>query len=258
MNRNSEPQKDSPPNPPPGGEASNVVEVEGWQAFETAFAADGDPIVRVSIAKQLFAALTADEKRRLVAAAKGLIAWRRRQKRPPGKPSAQTFIRETDAWANWQKYAPPDPVVREPPVFIADGSADWRALCVLARICDDPEPVARMVADHGLGLLRSKPLSEAMRALGQAFDLESGEWPIVEDGSQQCGAWCAFVGIKPFNLFTGEVVQKEIMPGKTVAWKVAKFGLRVPWLWPPRKDGSLSLAASAMPVANHEMSDQGE
>jgi len=236
----SEPEPEKiPPNPPLGGCTTADVECEGWQEFKTAFEADGDPIVRVSLAQQLFAALSPDERGKCTKAARGLIAHRLRQKKPPSKPSAQTFIREIGAWPTWSEHCPPDPVAVEPPTFVAVGSEEWKALCVLSRIRGEVDPQPRRYPDHGSGLMLPRPLTPAKLALSQFYGSDPATWAIADEHSQQCGSWSEFAHAKPYNVFTGEVIKKETMPGRFVDWKVAKPGLRIPWPWPPRKDGTL-------------------
>lgn len=236
---NQEPE--SPPNPPSGGCTTADVEVEGWQEFKTSFEADGDPIVRVSLAMQLYGALSAgDERSRCTKAAKGLIAWRLKQKKPPSKPSAQTFIREIGAWPTWAEHAPPDPVPIEPPTFIAEGSEDWKALCVIARIRGETDPQPRRYPDHeAAGLMIRKPLTPAKRALSQFYDSDPATWNVVEHGSQQCGAWVGLTGAEPHSVDTGETKRMQIGSKIIEHWPVKLTGLRIPWPWPPRKDGSL-------------------
>lgn len=240
MNRNSEPE-DSPPNPPSGGDATQI-EIEGWQDFKSAFESDGDPIVRVSLAQQLFAALKPDERSRVTLSAKGLIAWRHRQKKPPSKPSAQTFIREIGAWATWEKHAPPDPVACEPPIFVAEDSEDWQALRVLAAIRNEPE-LRALALDHGRGLML-KALRPAVKALAQfaGDQIDTSAWKIFEEGTQQCGAWCEFARMRPHNVDTGETRVMQVGSKIYNDWQVKVVGVRVPCEWPPRKDGTLSTA----------------
>lgn len=248
-------KEDSPPYPPQAGGSTTTIESEGWQKFKTEFEADNDPIVRVSIAEQLFAALMPDEVERVTRAAKGLIAWRLHQKKPPSKPSAQTFIREIGAWATWEKHAPPDPVTIEPPTFIGEDSEEWQALRVLFVIREDPEPRS-ISMQQGRGLMLPCAMRPATKALarfataGQPIDIS--KWFIWKEGTQQCGAWCEFARVRLHNVFTGEIVPKELN-GRILDWKVSIVGIRAPCEFPPRKDGTLPNAKREANLTEDDM-----
>lgn len=191
---------ESPPTPPSGGahavdsqvsEATEpIVEVEGWKDFKAAFEGDGEPIVKVSLAKQLLAALTTDERAQCTKAARGLIVWRSRQKKPQAKPAAQTFIREIEGWEGWTKHAPPDPAPPQPRQLLAPGSAEFKAvlLCrVIAR-----ERLTVHVAD-GIEFIGTVPAGAAGLAGyvdgNSVSDINQATWQVVAKGTDRFVAW---------------------------------------------------------------------
>lgn len=255
----SEPEPEESPQAPPSGgmcaaddrkdEAEEAgggeADPEGFVEFKAAYEGDGTPVMRVSLARQIFAALSDDERGLATTAARGLIAHRSREKRPGMKPSAQTFLREPDAWPAWAKLAPVETRSASPPVFVCEDSPHWKALCVLAAIRGEAQPVARLCGEHGRGTMISNPLPPSRLALATYFartpdgDLDYGSWIIVEAGSRPCGAWKEFAQTDA-QAITVRKERREILGKIHEAWPVKVQGLRVPCEWPPRKDGSVS------------------
>jgi hypothetical protein len=252
----SEPEpEDSPQAPLRGVEPSPLAEqesepdhtapVEGWEEFKTAFEADAVPILRVSIAKGLFAALTPDERRLVTKAAHGLILHRRRERKPGAKPSAQTFIREIEAWPGWAKLAPAD---ETPASFVPEGSREHRALRVLDLILDRASPQCRFDVARGCaGFLRKSPVTaDDLIALAEFADKPTDQWCIVEERSQPFGAWCEriekWMGKRPDArvILTGELYETTDAHGRPMTASRRKVGLRVPCVFPPRKDGTIA------------------
>lgn len=230
LNRNSENSEEkNPPDPPSGGDAHQANDCEGWQEFKTAFEADGEPIVRVSIALQLFAALSIEERNRVTKAARGLICHRLKQRKPSAKPSAQTFIREIDAWPSWLAHAPTE--AKPPPAktMIFQGSRAFVGLMVIKRIWnrDPPEGAAEVLADAVAPL-------ESLSGL-----LDRDEWVGIfeQRHARQAQAWrerlgkCGFQMPPPQRVATGEV--------HPVLGPVHHLGWVLPTEWPPRMDGTL-------------------
>lgn len=191
-----ESKKDSPPYPPSGGDEPDAVrdeeasEIEGWPQFKSEFEADKEPIIRVSIARQLFAALSADERKRVTKAARGLIVWRSHQKKPHAKPSGQTFIREIDAWASWEKHAPPEPQTPKPTTALPPGSDDYLALALMRAIANLPP---RNPREH-VTFIGDVPAGAAPLAAIIKFDPVSGEvdragWTLESKGTDRYVAW---------------------------------------------------------------------
>src|SRR5262249_43678283 len=143
---NSEPEpEDSPPYPPPGGglppsgdgeEGKTWPGCDMWPDFERAWS---EPILRQSIARQVWSALTEEERRLAIKAARGYVIHRRSQKKPPNTIIAHTFLRERDAWVGFAALAPPEPR-RTEKITITEGSAAGRGLSVIKRIWERPMP----------------------------------------------------------------------------------------------------------------------
>lgn len=243
-----EPQKDSPQTPLAGGLPSDEPdqpekEVEGWALFEAAFTADGVPITRPSIAKQALDDVPKSERKIVTHAARGLIAHRSRERRPPNKPSAQTFIRERDAWAGWIKLAPPEPVVQ---VFVEVGTPEFDALRTLCRIAGWAVPVPRLDDKIGKpGVWRKAPVDADLLALASHASDPDTDWLVLEDKAREFFAWCDRVKdwtgtrIEAQVIMLDGVSEIEIRPGHKITAQKRTKGLRVPFRWPPRKDGSI-------------------
>lgn len=247
------PSKKDSPQPPKGGEidqadldeAGQSAEIEGWTEFRQAWEADGVPIARVSIVKPLVASLTPDERLRLAKAAKGYLHHRSRERKPGTKLSAQNFVREIEAWDGWAKHAPPDIV---PPTFIVENSRDHRALIVLALILNNPPPqVIFDVREGKRGFWRKIAVSPDLAGLAVFADKPVEQWNPIEKGTQPFGAWSQHIDKwtgrrpDPQRVLTGGEHPFEYN-GQTTMIKNFVMGLRVPWLYPPLKDGSLSQA----------------
>jgi hypothetical protein len=237
----SEPE-DSPPAPPSGGAFDAAP--DGWKEFERAFTGDGQPIVRVSIAMRVFEALKPDERAKATEAAKGLIESRRRERKPGAKPSAQTFLREPDSWGGFARFAPrPEP----DRTWIAEGSAEYRAVCVLRSIMGREPPKPQEAAEHPgeRGIWRVGAFERDLLALAECDPGEAPGWEIIEENTQRFAAWARKIGewtggsVKPVRILTGgESTISAFGENYTVPKSVS--GLRVPRPWPPRKDGSWS------------------
>lgn len=247
----SEPEpEDSPQAPLRGDEADDAdapegSDPDGWPEFKSAFESDGKPILKIRLAKQIVAALTPDERTLATRAARGLIAMRAREKKPGMKPAAQGFLREPEAWPGFAAHCPPDPVRRPDPVFIAEGSEEWKAMIVIDAICGYPPTEAKEIPNHGRGRLRPSALTLQHIALARFASDDPEKWDIVDEGSNECGAWKRFLGAEARKIKIG-TKSYEVSPGKIVDdWPIYKIGLRVPQPFPPRKDGSLGLPESS-------------
>jgi hypothetical protein len=221
----------------------------GWAEFEKAW---HEPILRQSIARQVWSALSADERALATKAASGYATYRRSQKKPPNVINAHTFLRERDAWSGFAQHAPiPSAPIQIARHFVAVGSDEWKVLRVLLAIAGRPEPEARYVAGQdGKGLQLTTPLPAfALSLLRYAVDykgeLDTREWKIIEPktpiGSQQIGAWrerfaeCLGYPCEAWNVPTGETREMDIGWRIIPDFPVKKLGLRVPCDWPPRK-----------------------
>jgi len=229
-NHNPNLEEDSPP-PPKGGAVD-----DGWEDFEKAW---HEPILRQSIAQRVWSALTAEERSIAIKAAKGYITWRKGQKKPPNIINAHTFLREREAWPRFAELAPRE---AEQPIFETQGSDGWRARCVIEVIAGNAPPQALPHRTAGNGRYFAQPLSPAMLALAQFADEDPETWLLLQEGTQQCGAWKEFLGIQAHYVTVGHK-RHEITPGQWVEdWPIKQHGLRAPRQWPPRKDGTLSTA----------------
>lgn len=217
---NHEPE-DSP-QPPKGGDGEPIAEVledqawpgsEMWFDFEEAWP---DPIMRVSTCRGLWSALRDDERLRAIAAARGYAIWRKQQRRPPNY-SAQTFLREPDGWPSFAKHAPPEPGSSAPqPRLIGAASREGKAIITLYEIAVTPPPYSE---DRLSILVTAAEIGPQVLALADVPPWR--EWIFTENANQS-GAWAQLM--------------RPII-GKTP--RMTDRGVRVPWLWPPRVDGSI-------------------
>jgi hypothetical protein len=194
--------------------------------------------LRQSVARQVWSSLTVPEKAFARKAARGYVAWRKAQRKPPNVINAHTFLREREAWPQFAERAPE---IKEEakPVFEEIGSENWRARCIIAIISGEEPPQALPHRSAGNGRYFSSALSAAKLALARFADENPETWPIAAEGTQQCGSWKQFLGIGP-RLITVGRKRREIAPGQWVDdWPIKEEGLRVPCPWPPGKDGKI-------------------
>jgi DNA-binding transcriptional ArsR family regulator len=211
----SEPEPEISPQPPSGGS----VDLEGWKEFEGDWA---EPILRQSIAQQVWAALKPEERNLARQAARGYVAWRKAQRKPPNVLGAHLFLKERDAWAEFAK--------RDP------GSARSNVTGVPVD-SDEGKAVVAMYA-----VARSRPFESQGRIvypgeitpqiLVLATAGRSSSWPWIED-RQQIGAWSNFLNAHVRGSRGPLVVTRGIGADQ-------RSGIYAPWPWPPRKDGTLS------------------
>jgi hypothetical protein len=204
-----------------------------WPDFERAWS---EPILRQSIARQVWSALTEEERRLAIKAARGYVIHRRSQKKPPNTVNAHTFLRERDAWVGFAALAPSEPR-RTETITITEGSAAWRGLSVIKRIWDRPLPDDPVDVEA-----TAIPALESLARLAAAAE----RCVITEsDHRAQVAAWrerlakCGFRMPQPQPIDTGKV--------HPVLGPVRMQGWTVPALWPPRMDGTLS--ATGPPAA---------
>jgi hypothetical protein len=179
-------------------------------------------------------------------AARGYVAWRKGQRKPPNALGAHLFLKERDAWERFAALAPAEHPVKTVSIFEAEDAPSWRARRVISAIADVAMPKA-IASPEGRGWRFGQALDPAKLALAQFADDDPEKWTFVAAGTQPCGAWRQFVGVEPRQITVG-FKQQEIRPGHVVDdWPIKEFGLRVPCLWPPRKDGSFSTAGPPEP-----------
>ena len=133
----------------------------------------------------------------------------------------------------------------KPLIFVAKGSAEHRAMGVLAIILNKSWPEIRVIEGHGEGLFRQGEVPPDYAALSQFADKPIGEWQLAEPNSKNFFAWS-----KRIQEWTGQRVEPQLVMlegtttikfnGKEFEAQKRAHGLRIPWPWPPRKDGTLS------------------
>lgn len=248
-----EPEQEDSPLPPKGGEAQHSNEFEekkwlhaqSWALFEEAYS---EPIVRQSIARQVWSALTDDERALATRAAKGYVAYRRSQKKQLTPLGAHIFLRERDAWAKFADLAPAEQKAATPWRFVPEDSAEFRARQVLDVLYGQPPKEARRIEEKGKGWMINGPdPSPELLALARFDPFDQSGWiELWHDNPEhkhQLGAWRERVGeLSSKSVDTGEF--KEVLGSRFPIKR--RFSL-VPCEWPPRKDGTLS--TTGPPVA---------
>lgn len=244
--------KDSPQAPQRGDAGSDAShpegaeqpDPEGWAEFRAAFEGDGVPIARPSIAKQVLAGLSPEERKRAATAARGYIAHRSRERKPGMKMEAKTFLREPDSWAAWAKFAPPP---ARAATFVPITDPRFRGLQVLCAIRGratlQPTRSDRHGAD-GVHVLGEVP--EGLASLAQFAQpngrIDTSGWLVAEADTKPFFAWA-----ERLHRFSGERVEArllvldekvslqlpESLGGRTVVANKKIRGLLVPQLWPP-------------------------
>jgi hypothetical protein len=215
-------EEDSPPYPPPGGDGQqsgnldsddhNWQHAESWQRLKAAW---GDPISSPDICKRLWSAFTEAERERCLRVVRGYLAWRHKQPKLPMRMNLQKLLRARDSWPEYAELAGPDPALR---TFIVENSPEHRALQVIAQIGGWVAPLMQFDRQHGTrGLWRPRPMRPDEFVMGQ-FDKPVEQWTALERGTQPFYAWSD-------RLFDWTGQRRE--------------SIRVPILFPPRKDGSV-------------------
>jgi hypothetical protein len=208
-------QEDSP-QPPSGG----AIDLEGWKEFEEDWS---EPILRQSIAKQVWVALTSDERLLARSAARGYFAHRKTQKNPSHVIGAQIFLRERDAWPRYSALDPGKPrtdgaTIASLPVETAEARA-VKAMYSVARVT--PRESDRRVFYRG---------EIIPQVLAFADVPDRSAWAWIED-RQQLGAWSNFLSSHVFGARPPLLTTRGTGPDQ-------RSGMYAPWPWPPRKDGS--------------------
>jgi hypothetical protein len=130
------------------------------------------------------------------------------------------------------------------PLWIDQGSDEWQALGVLAAILQrsPPQPVRR--DDGAFGMQRAAPVTVDLRAMAAFAPVKLDDWQVVEPETREYCAWR-----ERLHAWTGQWVEPEVvfLPGEKIIVingenrpiRNRKLGLRVPTLWPPKRDGTL-------------------
>jgi hypothetical protein len=191
---------------------------DDWKEFESDWR---EPILRQTLAVAEWAALSAADRLLARKAARGYVAWRGRQRKPPNVLSAHLFLRERSAWPGFAAQAPDAPSV---PVSGHDVTSEQgRAIIALYA-------VARVspFVNGGRVIYRGEVTPQV---LAFASAPEKSAWPFIED-EQQIGAWSAFLRERVLGNRPQLVISRGIGAEE-------RRGISAPWPWPPRKDGSV-------------------
>jgi hypothetical protein len=214
---NSEPSsnlKDSPL-PPSGGSVEADLD-DGWKEFEADWQ---EPILRQSIAQREWAKLSPEQRITARQAARGYIAYRKAQRKPPNVIGAQAFLRECDAWPKFATYAPELARATSGKSYSSDSpEADAiRALYATGR--------AAAPFEHKGRLVYPQPVTPQLLAFAQAGSASS--WEFIELG-KAIAAWSTFLDAHIFGVRSPFVVTRG-----------DRRGIFVPWLFPPSVEGKV-------------------
>lgn len=212
-----EPEPEPSPQPPSGG---NVVP-EDWRDFEEDWA---EPILRQSMAQQVWSALKPDERTLARQAARGYVIWRKGHKKPPNVLGAHLFLKERDAWEKFARLAPA--IGGSGPGAYLQDSPEGRAIIVLYEIAAKADFVRQVMIRNGV-ISYAKPVGPRLLALAQAGPKDG--WFVLDH--RQAASW--------ENVLRDAVtvqVRKHLLAGD-----------RAPWPWPPSVDGKLYTEATGPP-----------
>lgn len=189
--------KEDSPLPPKGGEPQQSIDqqseakespkVASWQRFERAWS---EPILRQSIARQVWSALTESEEEIAIRAAKGYVVHRRSQKKPPNVINAHTFLRERDAWVGFAALAPSEPPKPKPVTFLPVDSDEFAALAlsfaIARRLLRPLDGGAKFSGDAPAG---AAGLAALVRFNTETFEVDQSDWTLAAQGSRRYVAW---------------------------------------------------------------------
>lgn len=217
--------KDSPL-PPSGG---LPVRDALWDQFVASW---GEPIPKMALARSAWDHAETGKRPEIVAAARGYWAWIKAHPKPPSAQSAQSFIRDAAGWAQWLRYAPDAEGGKAVSLSTAYpvASEEGRAIAVLHEIAGVADFLRGVMTRNGMVSYRL-PVTPRLHALANAPP--RSDWVALD--RNQAGAWEALLS----DAVTVRVRTR------------LREGALAPWPWPPRKDGTLSVA-SDNPQPNNE------
>ena len=143
---------------------------------------------------------------------------------------------QRERWNSWAKSAPSKIVAaNKPRALVKRDSREGRAVAALYAIARAPAPLS---ADDQYDF--KGELTRRMLSLADAPPPR--EWMLIED-QRQVEAWSEFVRAsigKPGSLSGTIVGQRFVGAGdqRVFAGNDLRSGLKAPWPWPPRKDGT--------------------
>ena len=171
------------------------------------------------------------------AGARGYVGWRKSQRSPPNAIGAHLFLRERDAW---QGYAARDPAAKAGSGSgIPVDSTEGRALAAMYAVAR-----SRLFENQKRYVYRGE-ITPQVQAFADAP--ARSDWIWIE-GSQQLGAWSAFLASHVFGARPPMLTTRGVGPDQ-------RTGIYAPWPWPPRKDGSLSTAPPEGALSDQDAAD---
>jgi hypothetical protein len=240
----SEPEPESSPQPPSGGECNSDSDQEG-RAEPQHFAEFwvGYPGYRVmdrSRALAIFSVLTEPEQALARAAVPLLSEDLTKLKRRP--KDAYKWLRDKGFDQYPHAKLPEKPA---DPVWIDEGP-DIDALRVLALIGDRPPPALIHDDVKGSGLLRRCAVQDDLRALSTFAGSDILDWFVAEPDTREFNAWrhriheWTALWSEPRIVMRRGTRLMELKPGEPkVEVQNRLRGIPVPCRWPPRKDGTI-------------------
>lgn len=244
---NSEPDPESPPEPPSGGREGDREDLEesepehfapAWQAWP------GHEAMRRDLALAEFRQLEPDKQRLCRAAILPFVELQKRLRRDT-MPNFHLWIRQR-RFEEFPNARLPDP---SPERRWMDGDelAGLQLVCRMAR-----RPLPRLVNDdsgRGLGLWSLKPHQADLAAMARFASGDPSQWDQVELGTPQFAAWRDRLALWLGGEIEAERVWSEAhdpavhdLPALHPNFRLrkSKMVLRVPAAWPPHRDGSWS------------------
>lgn len=225
-----EPEKEDTPLPPKGGVPA--FDEEGWSTFETAWV---EPILRQSLARDEWSKLGGAEKASAIKAARGYVAWRKGQKKPPNVLNAHSFLREREAWPRFAEIAAGASSGGGDLKKYGRDSPEFKAVAVAYQLAGKAHALTGFMRSNDGGIHYRGEVTPQLLALAKAPPFD--QWRVLE--YQQAGAWNGFL-------------EKAVT---TAVWTRLSAGSKAPWPWPPRKDGSLSETAPDIGCSDDELAD---
>lgn len=201
------------------------LHADSWQRFEDAWR---EPILHQQLCRQLWGGLSDEDRGFLIGkVAPGYVAWRKAQRTPPTVCNAQKLLREREAWNSYARFAPDSAAAapKQSLVFAEINSLEGRAWYALIEIGSQTHDRAEALGAFGYMVPAELPPAVALLA---GVKTRAKEWPLYPIGSGECAAWRQFV-VK--HLGKSPRLRRD---------ESGTEGIRAPWRWPPRKDGSRS------------------
>jgi hypothetical protein len=246
------PKQESPQSPPcangVGAESESEFE-QAWQCFVANYPI---PIGNIPLTRHLLKGLSEEDRSKCLLAATGYRLFVKLQERRA--MDAHRFIRDgrwvgyVDAGRAAQPKPPPKPT-RD----VSIDSPEGRAIVTLFRIAggipdySDDKRFIRLRVDE-LG-------PQALALVGAPHE---SEWELLEFPAQWA-AWSEF--LRPI-IGRSARVKDHVIEARTVPnpnggdpifiGNVTKRGLKAPWPWPPRKDGTLSTTGPPGHITDHD------